>query len=114
MSADGSIVLDRVSVKFSPEVVAVADVSLSIRTGEFVSIVGPSGCGKTTLLNFAAGLLPQGVGSGGFTVGGKPPSEGNRDIAYMLARDALAPWRTAVENAELGGEIRGVPAAERN
>lgn len=113
MSADGSIVLDRVSVKFSPEVVAVADVSLSIRTGEFVSIVGPSGCGKTTLLNFAAGLLPQGVGSGGFTVGGKPPSEGNRDIAYMLARDALAPWRTAVENAELGGEIRGVPAAER-
>lgn len=113
MSADGSIVLDRVSVKFSPEVVAVADVSLSIRTGEFVSIVGPSGCGKTTLLNFAAGLLPRGVGSGGFTVGGKPPSEGNRDIAYMLARDALAPWRTAVENAELGGEIRGVPAAER-
>ena len=113
MSADGSIVLDRVSVKFSPEVVAVADVSLSIRTGEFVSIVGPSGCGKTTLLNFAAGLLPQGVGSGGFTLGGKPPSEGNRDIAYMLARDALAPWRTAVENAELGGEIRGVPAAER-
>ena len=113
MSADGSIVLDRVSVKFSPEVVAVADVSLSIRTGEFVSIVGPSGFGKTTLLNFAAGLLPQGVGSGGFTLGGKPPSEGNRDIAYMLARDALAPWRTAVENAELGGEIRGVPAAER-
>ena len=113
MSADGSIVLDRVSVKFSPEVVAVADVSLTVRTGEFVSIVGPSGCGKTTLLNFAAGLLPQGVGSGGFTVGGKPPAEGNRDIAYMLARDALAPWRTALENAELGGEIRGVPAAER-
>ena len=113
MSTDGSIVLDRVSVKFSPEVTAVADVSLVIRTGEFVSIVGPSGCGKTTLLNFAAGLLPETVGSGGFTVGGKPPVEGNMDIAYMLARDALAPWRTAIENAELGGEIRGVPAAER-
>ena len=113
MTADGSIILDHVSVKFSAEIVAVSDVSLSIRTGEFVSIVGPSGCGKTTLLNFAAGLLPQGVGSGGLTVGGKPPAEGNREIAYMLARDALAPWRTAVENAELGGEIRGVPAAER-
>jgi NitT/TauT family transport system ATP-binding protein len=111
--ADGAIVLDRVSVKFNPEVVAVSEVSLQIRSGEFVSIVGPSGCGKTTLLNFAAGLLPPGVGSGSFTVGGKPTVEGNRDIAYMLARDALAPWRTALENAELGAEIRGVAAAER-
>ena len=113
MTVDGAILLDRVSVKFSPEIVAVSEVSLKVRSGEFVSIVGPSGCGKTTLLNFAAGLLPAGVGSGGFTVGGKPPVEGNRDIAYMLARDALAPWRTALENAELGAEIRGVPAAER-
>jgi NitT/TauT family transport system ATP-binding protein len=113
LSGNGAIVLDRVSVRFSPDIVAVAGVSLNIRTGEFVSIVGPSGCGKTTLLNFAAGLLPGGVGSGSFTVGGKPPFEGNRDIAYMLARDALAPWRTALGNAELGGEIRGVPAADR-
>jgi len=113
LSGGSAIVLDRVSVRFSPDIVAVADVSLNVRAGEFVSIVGPSGCGKTTLLNFAAGLLPGGVGSGTFTVGGKPPVEGNRDIAYMLARDALAPWRTALGNAELGGEIRGVPAGER-
>lgn len=113
MSGDGAIVLDRVSVRFSPDIVAVSDVSLKVRAGEFVSIVGPSGCGKTTLLNFAAGLLPAGVGSGIFTVGGKPPVEGNRDIAYMLARDALAPWRSALGNAELGAEIRGVPADVR-
>jgi NitT/TauT family transport system ATP-binding protein len=47
-------------------------------------------------------------------VGSKPPRKGNRDIAYMLARDALSPWRTALGNAELGAEIRGVPARERH
>ena len=67
----------------------VDDVSLEVAPGEFVSIVGPSGCGKTTLLNFAAGLLPADVVRGTYLVGGKPPVSGNRDIAYMLARDAL-------------------------
>ena len=112
--AAGSVVLENVSVEFKAAgVLAVSDFSLSVAPGEFVSIVGPSGCGKTTLLNFAAGLLPADVGSGTFLVGGKPPVIGNRDIAYMLARDALSPWRTALGNAELGVEIRGMPAEER-
>src|SRR5262249_42864181 len=50
---------------------------------------------------------------GELLVGGKAPVMGNRDIAYMLARDALCPWRTTLENAELGCEIRGVPPQER-
>lgn len=110
----GSIVMDRVSIEFkSAGVVAVSDASIHVAPGEFVSIVGPSGCGKTTLLNFVAGLLPPQFGTGTFLVGGKTPTIGNRDIAYMLARDALCPWRTAVENAELGTEIRGMPAEQR-
>jgi NitT/TauT family transport system ATP-binding protein len=108
----GSVHIHRVSVSFA-HLLVVDDVSLGVDQGEFVSIVGPSGCGKTTLLNFAAGLLPADVIRGTYLVGGKPPASGNRDIAYMLARDALCPWRTAVENAELGAEIRGVPPAER-
>jgi NitT/TauT family transport system ATP-binding protein len=114
MRGPGSIVLENVSVEFKAAgVLAVDDVSLHLKPGEFVSIVGPSGCGKTTLANFAAGLLPAGVGSGTFLVGGKPPSIGNREIAYMLARDALSPWRTTLSNAELGTEIRGMPEKER-
>jgi NitT/TauT family transport system ATP-binding protein len=46
-------------------------------------------------------------------VNGKPPVTGSHDVAYMLARDALAPWRTALGNAELGTEVRGVPAEKR-
>jgi NitT/TauT family transport system ATP-binding protein len=108
----GSVALDRVSVDFA-HLQVVDDVSLKVAAGEFVSIVGPSGCGKTTLLNFAAGLLPPDVMRGTYLVGGKAPVSGNRDIAYMLARDALCPWRTALENAELGAEIRGAPPPER-
>ena len=110
----GSVVIDNVSIEFKAAgVLAVSNTSLNVAPGEFVSIVGPSGCGKTTLLNLAAGLLPPDVASGTVLVGGKPPVRGNRDIAYMLARDALCPWRTALGNAELGAEIRGVPAEAR-
>jgi NitT/TauT family transport system ATP-binding protein len=109
----GSIAFDRVSITFNNSLLVVDDVSLNVAAGEFVSIVGPSGCGKTTLLNLAAGLLPADVAKGTVSVGGKAPRRGNRDIAYMLARDALSPWRTALGNAELGAEIRGVPAKER-
>jgi NitT/TauT family transport system ATP-binding protein len=112
--APGSVIFDKVSVVFeTANLVAVSEFSLNIAPGEFVSIVGPSGCGKTTLLNLAAGLLPSGAGRGKLLVNGKPPVTGTHDLAYMLARDALAPWRTALGNAELGTEVRGVPAEKR-
>ena len=105
----GSLLLDGVSVDFKAAgILATDNISLHVASGEFVSIVGPSGCGKTTLLNLAAGLLPPEFARGTIRVGGLAPVRGNRDIAYMLARDALCPWRTALGNAELGAEIRGV------
>ena len=89
----------------------ISSTSLNVREGEFVSIVGPSGCGKTTLLNIVAGLAPcqQGV----VRLAGSPPREGRPDIAYMLARDSLLPWRTALENAVFGAKIRGVDPHRR-
>jgi len=99
LSYDGSTrILDRVSLR-------VAD-------GEFVALVGPSGCGKTTLLNLCAGLVPH-RGEGTVTVMGQPARLGSPKIGYMLARDSLLPWRTALDNASFGMQVRGVDAASR-
>ncbi|MFE4198663.1 ABC transporter ATP-binding protein [Paenarthrobacter sp. NPDC056912] len=90
---------------------ALHDVTLQIRKHEFVAIVGPSGCGKTTLLNIAAGLVKPQFGE--VKVNGKTPRSGQKDVAYMLARDALLPWRTSVRNVEYGLELSGVGKKER-
>jgi len=94
-----------------PGVEAVRDVNVTVREGEVVSLIGPSGCGKSTLLNMGSGLyLPS---TGEVDVAGQPVTGPNAHVAFMLQKDLLLPWRTIRENAELGLEIRGVPATER-
>ena len=90
---------------------AVTDASVRMNAGEFVSIVGPSGCGKTTLLNLVAGLVP--LQDGTIEVAGSAPQPGRSDVSYMLARDCLFPWRTALDNVMLAGEFRGRSRGER-
>ncbi|MCU0969891.1 MAG: ABC transporter ATP-binding protein [Rubrivivax sp.] len=109
-AAPPSISIQDLTVRFG-EVLAVDHVSLDLADGEFVSIVGPSGCGKTTVLNMLTGLVP--LQDGRITMRGKAPFVGNPDVAYMLARDCLLPWRSALDNASYGMEVRGVPPAER-
>lgn len=99
------------SHRFGGEVFAVQNIDISIAAGEFVSIVGPSGCGKTTVLNIVAGLLP--TEQGEVAINGTPPRAGRHDVAYMLARDSLFPWCTALTNTEFGAEIRAEPAESR-
>ncbi|HVC10206.1 MAG TPA: ABC transporter ATP-binding protein [Burkholderiales bacterium] len=108
---DASIRVARVTHVFPGGLLALNDVTLQVDGGEFVSIVGPSGCGKTTLLNLIAGLVE--VQEGNVAVANEPPMAGRRDVAYMLARDCLLPWRSALGNVMVGGEFRRVPTAER-
>ena len=90
---------------------ALWDFDLTISAGRFVSIVGPSGCGKTTLLTLIGGLDTARAGE--VKVGGRPVVGPSETVAYMLARDALLPWRTVKRNVEFGMEARGVSAMER-
>ena len=94
----------------NPGYTAVADVSLDIMDGEFVSVVGPTGCGKSTLLNVAAGLLAPAQGS--VTVFGEKLRDINSRAGYLFQNEALMPWRTALQNVTAGLEFRGVVAGE--
>lgn len=78
---------------------------------EVVGIVGPSGCGKSTTLKLIAGLdFPD---EGRVLVNEEEVERPNASIGFMLQKDLLMPWKTVLENAELGLAIRGVPKKER-
>jgi NitT/TauT family transport system ATP-binding protein len=99
------------TVTFGPSRNALSGVDLGVAQGEFIALIGASGCGKTTLLNVIAGLVP--ATGGTVTVRGRPPAAGRSDICYVLARDALLPWRTVSANVEYGLQLSGVGREER-
>ena len=77
----------------------------------FVSIVGPSGCGKTTLLRIIAGL--ERPSSGNLLLDGRQIDYHVDRIGLVFQEYALFPWRTTLQNIELGLEIMEVPQKER-
>ena len=84
---------------------ALRDVSLSIRTGEFLAVLGRSGCGKSTLLRTIAGLLRPTCGR--VLVDGGEVNRPRRDIPLMFQRPALLPWRSVLDNVLLPVEFAG-------
>ena len=86
-------------------VMALRDVNLDVRPGEFLSFVGPSGCGKSTLLNIIAGLLPATHGEVRFK--GQTIDAPTRDIGMMFQTSVLFPWRTILQNVLMPVEIFG-------
>ena len=109
------IAVDRVAKRFetsSGPVEALRDVSLGVGTGEFCTLIGPSGCGKSTLLGMLGGLVMPDAGR--LLIDGEPVKGPDpRRVATVFQDPGLFPWRTALENVELGLELQGVAAARR-
>ncbi len=92
-------------------VVALKDIDMEIRPGEFVCLLGPSGCGKSTLLNAIAGFsLPT---SGTLEVSGQPVTAPGPDRGMVFQEYALFPWMTVEANIAFGLDIRGTGKEEK-
>jgi NitT/TauT family transport system ATP-binding protein len=85
------------------EVEALREVSFTVNSGEFVSIVGQSGCGKSTLLKILAGLLPK--TSGKISIDGREVDGPRKDIGLMFQKPLLLEWRRVLDNVLLPVEI---------
>jgi len=109
------IVVEGVSKRYvtsSGPVDALRDVSLSVGTGEFCTLIGPSGCGKSTLLGILGGLV--GADDGRVAIDGRPVDGPDpRRVATVYQDPGLFPWRTTLENVEFGLELAGSAAARR-
>jgi NitT/TauT family transport system ATP-binding protein len=116
MQADkGQIDVRNVGVVYGTDgssVVAVNDVNLDVKPGEFVSLIGPSGCGKSTILNIVAGFAQP--TSGEATVDGKKITKPSSERGVVFQQYSLFPWLSVRKNVEFGLKMAGVDPHKRS
>src|SRR5580704_16223224 len=99
--------IDNVSKRYG-EYEALKHVSLSVRRGEFFTLLGPSGCGKTTLLRIIAGFVKQDEGKlilDDDDISNTPPNR--RQVGLVFQNYALFPHMTVFDNLAFGLKLRG-------
>ncbi|WP_025783938.1 ABC transporter ATP-binding protein [Sporosarcina sp. D27] len=100
----GQLILENLSKSYGQNHV-LQDITLSVKEGEFVSIVGPSGSGKSTIFQLIGGLYTP--DSGTISLDGSVLNNSRGHISYMPQSPALFPWRSVLQNVELSAEIAG-------
>ena len=110
----GLIQINDVDVVFDAKgarVHAVKNVSMDVRSGEFVSLIGPSGCGKSTLLGIVAGFTKPTLGSA--TLDEKVIEKPSSERGVVFQQYSLFPWLTVRKNVEFGLKMRGEDRGKR-
>ena len=90
-----------------------SDLNISVRQGEFCSIIGPSGCGKSTLLRILADIASPSGGSVAILGDTPAAARRGRKLGFVFQEPALLPWRTSLQNVELPLTVLGVGRNER-
>ncbi len=99
-----------VSKRFATGTLAVREVDLKIRAGEFLSLLGPSGCGKTTVLRLIAGLIEASAGTIRWQ---QEFAQSSADaLGFVFQEPTLMPWSTAIGNAMIPLRLRGKSVGE--
>ena len=108
-----TVTFEHLTKKYAEDVVAVDDLHLEVRDGEFLVLVGPSGCGKTTALRCVAGL--EDISSGRLKIGDRivnnVPSK-DRNIAMVFQSYALYPHMSVFDNLAFGLKLLKTPKDE--
>lgn len=109
------VTLDSISLSYrttsGERLLALDNINLEVKPGEFLCIVGPSGCGKSTLLHLIAGLHQP--TSGKVLIDGAPVTGPGTDRILIFQDLGLFPWLTVGGNVEFGMKMKNVPRAER-
>jgi NitT/TauT family transport system ATP-binding protein len=101
------IALHQVHKRFDGGVEALRDVSLDVRTGEFVALLGPSGCGKSTVLRLVAGLEAASTGVVRSPARDRDGGTRGNDTAFVFQEPTLMPWASVFDNVRLPLRLQG-------
>lgn len=83
---------------------ALSDINLTVKRGEFISVVGPSGCGKTTLLKILAGI--GGTSEGTVRIAGRGVDRPLPEVGMVFQAATLLPWRNILDNVLVPAQVQ--------